>query len=265
MYDRFVGVKKHKGVGNMLCTNCGAELVGDAPFCPSCGAQRAAAVQQMQPVQPEQMAQPVYAANTVGDFFSLSNFVIDEKVSAFKFTNAYKVFDANGNQIGTVEQQKISGGAKAARLLLGRGVKGMQAFSLDVKDLNGNVLVNIQRGGIGVAGGIRSVTMTAGTGQPLGTIRVLFSWLKPKLEILDPNEVAVGRIEGDWKGWNFTISDTAGTAIGTVNKKWAGAMKEIFTTADKYHVSISPQAAGAYRMAIVATSVTLDMLLKEFK
>ena len=32
----------------------------------------------------------------------------------------------------------------------------------------------------------------------------------------------------------FKIFNNEGQQIGTVNKKWAGALKEIFTTADKY-------------------------------
>jgi uncharacterized protein YxjI len=198
-------------------------------------------------------------------FFGFGEYMIDEKISAFKFTNAYKVFDVNGNQIGTVEQDKVSGGAKAARLLLGSGVKAMQSFKLDIKDNSGATLVSIQRGGMGSAGGIRSISLSDGSGRPIGGIKILFSMWTPKQEILSPDGAPIGRIEGDWKGWNFTIFDASGNAIGNINKKWSGAMREIFTTADKYHVSVSPQAAGAYRMAVVAASITLDMVLKEFK
>jgi hypothetical protein len=42
------------------------------------------------------------------------------------FTDAYKIFDVNG----AVDQQNISGGAKAARLLLGGNVKSIQSLKL---------------------------------------------------------------------------------------------------------------------------------------
>ena len=186
-------------------------------------------------------------------------------MSVFKFTNAYVIYDTSGRQIGTVEQEKVSGGAKAARLLLGSSVKAMQSFKLDIKDNSGKILASIQRGGVGSSGGLRSVSLLDGSGKSIGSIKILFSMWHPKQEILAPDGSCVGRIEGDWKGWNFTISDPSGNTIGTVNKKWSGAMREIFTTADKYFVSVSPHASGAYRMTIIAAAITLDMVLHEFK
>jgi uncharacterized protein YxjI/ribosomal protein L40E len=204
--------------------------------------------------------------STGSGFFSLGEYVIDEKVSMLKFTNAYKVFDVNGAEIGAVEQQNISGGAKAARLLLGGNVKSMQSFRLDIKDVNGETLASIQRDGISSGiGGVRTISVLDGAGQTLGAIKLMFSLWTPKQEILSPAGELIGRIQGDWKGWNFVITDAAGYEIGAVNKRWSGAMKELFTTADKYRVSIFPQAAGMYRVAVVAAAITLDMVLKESK
>jgi len=243
----------------IFCSKCGTQLPEDAKFCDKCGA----AIPQQAPV-PVPLAQS-FPAPVSGDFFSLGEYVIDEKVSVLKFTNAYRLFDLNGNPIGSIEQQKISGGAKAARVLLGGNVKAMQGFRLDIKDAGGNVLVSVQRGGLGSAGGLRNVSLLDGSGQLIGSIKILFSFLTPKQEILDSNGQVIGRIQGDWKGWNFTITDLTGNSIGTVNKKWSGAARELFTTADKYRVSVSPQAAGAFRPTIIAAAVTLDMVLKEFK
>ena len=87
----------------------------------------------------------------------------------------------------------------------------------------------------------------------------------PKQEILSPSGEVIGRIQGDWKGWNFEIKDVRDNVFGTINKKWNGAMKEIFTTADKYLVTISEDVEKLYRIAIVATAITIDMVLKESK
>ena len=237
-----------------VCLKCNMPTPQEWLFCNFCGAKLTQAT-----------PKPTYAPVMTGDFFGIGEYVIDEKVSAFKFTNAYKVFDTAGRQIGAVEQQKVSGGAKAARLLMGSNVKAMQSFKLDITDAGGSVLVSIQRGGVGSKGGIRNISILSGSGQPIGAIKILFSWLNPKLEIHDHTGQKVGLIQGDWKGWNFNITDSAGNVIGTVNKKWAGAMKEIFTTADKYHVSISPNANGVYRQTIIAAAITIDMVLKESK
>jgi uncharacterized protein YxjI len=232
----------------MYCGTCGTEIPENTQVCGSCGTtqnQSSSAVQL--------------------PFFTNSEYVIDEKVSAFKFTNAYKVFDTNGSQIGAVEQQQVSGGQKAARLLFGSNVKGLYGFTLDIKDADGNVLVTIQRPSIkGGSKNMRQVNLTDSVGRPIGFIRFVFSMWTPKMDILDANAQTIARIAGDWKGWNFSITDLNGTEIGTVNKKWNGALKEAFTTADKYHVTILPQSDAANRIAIVAAAITIDMVLKEF-
>lgn len=216
-----------------------------------------------QPVR--QQTAPVRPQREVDSFFKIGEYVIDEKVSAFKFTNAYKVFNTEGQQIGLVEQQKIGAGAKAARILIGGNIKALQTFKLDIKNNDGSVLVGIQRGGLGSPGGIRSISISDSTGQAIGVLKVLFSWLTPKIEIHDTAGQKIGFIQGDWKGWNFEITDATGNAIGKINKKWAGAMKEVFTTADKYHASVYSNAKGDYRTIIIAAAITLDMVLKEFK
>ncbi|MDR0405808.1 MAG: hypothetical protein LBH54_03315, partial [Clostridiales bacterium] len=73
-------------------------------------------------------------------------------------------------------------------------------------------------------------------------------------------------IAGDWRGWNFTVTAADGAAIGTINKKWAGAMKELFTTADKYIVTIDSSVTDkTRRTALVAAATTIDMVLKEIR
>jgi uncharacterized protein YxjI len=54
--------------------------------------------------------------------------------------------------------------------------------------------------------------------------------------------------------------------VGTINKKWGGLTKELFTTADKYIVSIDRKenlTNDFVRALIVATATTIDMVLKE--
>jgi len=237
-----------------FCTKCGNQLSDYTRFCTKCGAETS--------VQAPVMAAPVQA----GSFFSLSEYVIDEKVSMLKFTNAYKVFDAEGRHIGSVEQQNVSTGQKAARLLFGNNIKSMYGFTLDIKDAQGDVVASIQRDG--ASSGLmnmRTMRIMDAAGNQAGSIQFLFSWITPKMDILDAAGQVIAHIAGDWKGWNFSITDTAGREIGAVNKKWNGAMKEMFTTADKYRVSIDPQAVGVHRVAIIAAAVTIDMVLKESK
>ena len=105
-----------------------------------------------------------------------------------------------------------------------------------------------------------------GNGTTTGYIRQKFRLLKPRFLIYDNNEICVAEIKGDWKAWNFSITDLSGNELGQINKKWAGLAKEMFTTADKYHVSIVPSnVEDRNKINIVVTAITIDMVLKESK
>ncbi|GAB2021331.1 hypothetical protein RyT2_04050 [Pseudolactococcus yaeyamensis] len=87
--------------------------------------------------------------------------------------------------------------------------------------------------------------------------------MKACFKILDAQDIEIAEINGDWKGWNFVITDETGQ-IGIVTKKWNGAMKELFTTADKYFVEMSDDLLDeTKRQAIASTAIAIDMIIKE--
>lgn len=193
------------------------------------------------------------------DFFETNNYFIDEKVGFFKFSNAYKVFDEHGEQIGTIQQQ-VPGWHKVLRMVLN---KAMLPFSLEIKDMGDNVLVHIRRGW---TFWMSKIILSDARGMPLGSIVQKFKLFKPVFRIFDVHEMQVAEITGDWKGWNFTIKDANQVQVGVITKKWSGILKEAFTTADKYIVSIQEEVAEDTRkMIMVSTAITIDMVLKESK
>ena len=192
------------------------------------------------------------------NFFETNTFFIDEKVGMFKFSNAYKVYDAKG-EIGMISQ-RLTAGQKILRLMV---KKAMLPFKLEIIDLEGEVLVTLNRGW---TFWMSKIVLTNGNGDLLGSIKQKFVFLKPTFKIFDENENIIATISGDWKGWNFSIKDDNGNHIGTITKKWNGILKEAFTTADKYVVDIVPEfAEDTRKMAIVACAITIDMVLKESK
>lgn len=192
-------------------------------------------------------------------FFESNEYFIDEKVQFLKFHNEYKVFDAMGLEVGAVTQH-VSGWHKVLRLFLN---KAMFPFVLTVADTNGVALASIHRGW---TFWMSKIIIKDGNGTVSGSIKQRFRFLKPRFQIFDENGSQIAEINGDWKAWNFTITDMNGTQIGLVNKKWAGIAKEVFTSADKYHVSIVPEfKEDRNKMNIVVTAITIDMVLKESK
>ncbi|MDR2839649.1 MAG: hypothetical protein LBV75_00050 [Paludibacter sp.] len=192
-------------------------------------------------------------------FFNHNIFFIDEKVAAFKFTNTYKVFDSDSRHIGNIKQ-KMSAGLKVLSLFLN---KAMFPFRLDIIDNENNLLASVTRGWTFF---MSTISVSDSDANTIAIIKQKFKFFKPEFRILDIHNEEIAIIKGDWKAWNFSINDSKDKLIGTINKKWAGVFKETFTTADKYIVSIEPDVAeDSKKIAIVATAITIDMVLKESK
>jgi uncharacterized protein YxjI len=192
-------------------------------------------------------------------FFESDDYFIDEKVNYFKFGNTYNVFNKEAEQVGKITQI-VSGFHKFLRLLIN---KALFPFLLEVTDMDDNLQVSISRGW---TFWMSKIAITDNEGKLLGTIKQKFKFLKPTFVITDENEKLIAKITGDWKAWDFKITDANENPIGTINKKWGGIMKEAFTRADKYYVAINPEyAEDRSKIAIVACAITIDMVLKNKK
>lgn len=103
-------------------------------------------------------------------------------------------------------------------------------------------------------------------GKTLGSIKQKFKLFKPTFKIFNASDQQIAEISGDWKAWNFVINDMTNKQIGTITKKWAGAMKEVFTSADKYNVNINPDYSNLEnKITILTAAITIDMVFKESK
>ncbi len=190
-------------------------------------------------------------------FFESNEYFIDEKVQFLKFHNEYKVYDNSGTQVGAITQQ-VPFWHKVLRLFLS---KKMFPFQLMVTDNDQQLLASIHRGW---TFWMSKITIKNGNGESIGSIKQKFRLLKPRFQIFNVSDEQIAEINGDWKAWNFNITDGSGNGIGSINKKWAGVAKEFFTSADKYNVSIAPAyAEDQNKMNIVVTAITIDMVMKE--
>jgi len=193
------------------------------------------------------------------DFFNSSSYFIDEKVNFFQFENSYKVYNDEGVEVGSVNQ-KLSVWQKLFRLFLN---KTMLPFNLEIKDLEGNVQASVSRGWTFF---LSKIIISDGSGRAFGSIKQKFKLFKPTFKICNNSDELLATISGDWKAWEFVINDSSNNQIGTISKKWAGAMQEIFTSADKYMVKIDPSYNNdSSKLSVIASAITIDMVLKESK
>jgi uncharacterized protein YxjI len=193
------------------------------------------------------------------NFFESNSYFIDEKVNFFKFENCYQIYNEKGQNIGVIKQ-KLTTGQKILRLFL---AKPMLPFLLEIKNSENKLQASVSRGWTFF---MSKITIKNANDQVIGTIKQKFQLLKPKFVIYDAVENQIAEISGDWKAWNFRINDAHSNQIGTISKKWNGAVKEIFTSADKYHVNIESEFSNKdNKIAIIAGAITIDMVLKESK
>jgi uncharacterized protein YxjI len=192
-------------------------------------------------------------------FFDSNSYFIDEKVNFFKFENSYQVFNDKAENIGSIVQ-KLTFGQKVLRLIIN---KAMMPFKLEIKDSNGMLLASISRGWTFF---MSKIVITSGDNQIIGTIQQKFKLFKPTFKIFSHEEKLLAEITGDWKAWSFVIKDDGGSQIGTISKKWAGAVREIFTSADKYNVTLDASYSNMMnKIAVLSAAITIDMVLKESK
>ncbi len=187
-------------------------------------------------------------------FFSNDTYFVDEK--AFTVINEYKIYNTEGTQVGVARE---NGSAARVALSLVASKKNIP-FKIDITDAEGHVVSTLTKG---VTIFMPTIKMLDGQGQQIATIKQKFG-LKPKFDITDMSGRAIGTIKGDFVAWNFTILDAIGNEVGTISKKYNGLGREMFTTADKYVVTVSPSLNDeVLRSTIISIAAGLDMILKE--
>lgn len=193
------------------------------------------------------------------NFFDSDNYFIDEKVNFLKFENCYNVYNDTGDNIGAIKQ-KLNIGDKILRLVLN---KAMLPFHLEIYNSQDVLESSISRGWTFF---MSKISIKDANDNIVGNIQQKFNLFKPTFKIFDASGKYIAEITGDWKAWNFVINDSSNVKIGTISKKWAGAMKELFTSADKYNVTIDSGFSNKEnKIAILSGAITIDMVLKESK
>lgn len=188
-----------------------------------------------------------------------NDFLIDEKVGMFKFENQYKIFNDEGHLLGRV-QQRMTLGQKFLRMIISPAAL---PFKIEIYDEKDSMILKVSRGW---TFWMSKITIEDAQDMVLGYIKQKFKLFTPKFEVLDSQNMLLAELKGDWTAWDFQLNNSQGQTLATINKKWNGAMKEIFTTADKYKVSIDGTLVNdTLKKIVLSSAITIDMVLKERK
>ncbi|HEX3000109.1 MAG TPA: phospholipid scramblase-related protein [Armatimonadota bacterium] len=194
----------------------------------------------------------------MADLFAEDVLLVKEQVGYFKAANAYDVFTpTTGMQVAAIREQVPN---ILFKLLKFTDNKTLLPFTVDILDDNSMKLLTLKR----PFTLFRSrVTIYDALGQKVGAFQQRFS-LGGKFDIYDAQDQQVARLQGDWKGWNFSLVGMDGQPMAAVTKKWAGLGKELLTSADNYVVSVQPTLTDEQlRRIVVAAAICIDMVLKE--
>ncbi len=235
-----------------FCRKCGSELEQDALFCDQCGCRIVpitdVEVEEKTVLPTEELITELPIDGNLG-FIGLNEFVIDEKLTGMMFENSYVIYDMEKRIVGAVQQAKLSNATKVFRGLTGVNTKNMQAFKLTLLDPSGKKLGVIYRNGSAWA----DIIIEDGEGRQIVSSKMRSGGLKDN---------ATGQMICKFSAWgivNHKMMDDEGNVIAEISHKWNGA-KSLFTTADKYHVSISPELRGDMRRIICSIAVAFDII-----
>jgi len=200
----------------------------------------------------------VAAASGGGTIFTEPVLVVSQKKKIIEINSEYGVFDTSGNQIAAVREVGQSSAKKVLRFV--SNVDQFLTHKLQVVDMQGNVMLALTR----PAKLMKSkIIVQDGQGRELGAVmqqnvigKINFSF--------EVGGQTIGSINAEnWRAWNFSIRDAAGTEVARITKTWEGLMTTMFTTADNYVVQMHTDLPEPLRSMVVASALCVDTALKQ--
>jgi len=189
----------------------------------------------------------------------LDTILVKERVGFMKMSDTYDLYDpSTGTSVGICQEVP----AWWVHLLRFAVNKRMLPTTVKVFDNGQQEILEIRRGFTLLS---PKVQVFDGNGKLMGFLKAKIFSIGTNLRVLDVNETEIATLKGDWKGWNFKLLNPMGAELGTVTKKWAGMGKELFTSADNYVISLTPDVAGrvATRKMLLAAALAVDTCYKE--
>ena len=186
-------------------------------------------------------------------------FFVKEHVGLFKAANNYDILDPQSKEkLLECREEKLGFITKILRF---SKYKRMTPFDIDVRSVDGQPVINVNRG---ISIFLSNVSVQDETGHKVGGFKQKFFSIGGAFRVLDANEQEVCQLKGKWTSWDFRFM-RGDEELAHVSKKWAGLGKELLTSADNYVLEISEQLDkdDSIRQLILAAVLCIDMVLKE--
>ncbi len=193
------------------------------------------------------------------DVLNKNLFLVKEHVGLFKAASNFDIYDPESG--GMIMQCREEHLGLFTRLLRFTDYKRMTPFDIQVRTMEGRQVVRVKRG---ISLFLSKVSVLDEQDEPIGGFRQRFWSIGGKFDVFDRSGQTMFSLKGTWTGWDFSFVRD-GLELARVTKKWSGLGKEMFTSADNYMLSISPEVPpdSAIRRLILAAVMCIDFVLKE--
>lgn len=193
------------------------------------------------------------------DMLSLDRLVFNQATKIIELNIDFAIRDEEGNEVGRIRQEGQSQIKKLARFV--SSLDQFMTHTLVVYDAAGTKVVELTRPRKVFKS---SVLVKDGQGSDVGKIVQENMVGKIHFGLEDAAGQTVGAIRAEnWRAWNFSIQDPAGTEIGRITKTWEGLAKTLFTTADNYVLEVSGSVSPTLRKLMLASAAGIDLALKQ--
>ncbi len=190
----------------------------------------------------------------------LQNYLVKEQVSFLKTTDTYDIFDPeSGEQVG-VAKEDPGALVKTLRWLIS---KKLMPTKVEIREHPEGSLVFTIRKPVGLFR--ETVEVYDADDRKIGYFKSKLFSIGGGFYVYDKNDKQFAEVKGEWTGWEFRFITPDGHEMGRVTKKWAGALKELFTSADNYVVSISDDLVDQpiAKMLLLAATIAIDVVYYE--
>jgi uncharacterized protein YxjI len=193
-----------------------------------------------------------------GTLFTEPILVVNQKAKIIELVNEYVVSDQNGNRIGSVAEVGQSTAKKIARFV--SSLDQFMTHRYEIRDAGGQPVLVLTRPRKIMKS---NFVVSRPDGTEVGQVKQANVFGKIRFA-LEAGGTAVGTLNAEnWRAWNFSVQDTAGTEVARITKTWEGLAKSIFTTADNYVLEIKAPIEDPLLSLVVATALCVDTALKQ--
>lgn len=195
----------------------------------------------------------------MSDLLTRDRLIFNQKAKIIEMNIDFAIRDEDGNEIGRIRQEGQSQLKKIARFV--SSLDQFMTHTLAVYDSAGEKVVELTRPRKVFKS---TVLVKDGRGTDVGKIVQENMIGKIHFGLEDAQGQTIGAIRAEnWRAWNFSIQDPAGSEVGRITKTWEGLAKAMFTTADNYVLEVSRQVSPPLRMLMLASAAGIDLALKQ--